>query len=70
MEPRERRGSMPRSISRVQARFHTVLDRWLLGGILLRSTIAAPWSGVARKNPGMAFEIARAGRFDWGVIAG
>ena len=27
------------------------------------------WSAAARKNRGMASEIARAGRFDWGVIA-
>ena len=41
-----------------------------LGGILLRSTVAASGSAVARRNRGMAFEIARAGRFDWGVSAG
>ena len=38
-------------------RFLMALDRWSLGGIFLRSTVAAPWSAVARRNRGMAIEI-------------
>ena len=41
-----------------------------VSGIFLGSTIAASGRAVARRNRDMAFEIVRAGRFDWGVSAG
>ena len=48
---------------------HGSRDRWSRAEYLApRSTVAASGSAVARKNRGMAFEIAHAGRFDWGVI--
>ena len=41
-----------------------------VGGFFFGSTVAAPRRVVARKNRGMAFEIARVGRLEWGVSAG
>ena len=52
------------------ATYLLALNRWSVGRILFGSTVAAPGSAMARKYRGMAFEIACAGRLDWGVSAG